>query len=96
MIGARRERISRGDATMGDVAAAMSAYRSRHHGTPVAIDVTIADARDRGVSTDFLPADFKYEDDPAAEFEEIISPGVLFTAPVHPAGVGTQGPRRPH
>ena len=61
------------DATLGDVAEALGELESRHLRHPVAIDVTMTDLPERFPVSHFMPAGMTYEDDPAAEFEDVIS-----------------------
>jgi hypothetical protein len=61
------------DATLGDVADVLGELGPRHLGHPVAIDVTMTELPERFPASWFMPAGMTYEDDPAAEFEDVIS-----------------------
>jgi hypothetical protein len=73
------------DATLGDVAEVLGELGPRHLGRPVAIDVTMSDLRAQFPASHFMPVGMTYEDDPAAEFEDVISRKVTARAPVHAA-----------
>jgi hypothetical protein len=62
------------DATLGDVAAALNEIGPQRYGDPIAIDVTMADFPERSLLSQIMPPWFRYEDDPAAEFESAASP----------------------
>ena len=68
-------------ATMEDVAQAVRGFGVRRDGGLVAIDVTMGDRPTPFPSSHYQPADFSYEDDPAAECDCATSPGAMFTAP---------------
>jgi hypothetical protein len=65
-------------ATMEDIAQAVRGVGVRHHGDPVAIDVTVGMSR----NTPFI-----YEDDAAAEFAYVLSPDAIAIAPDHMSGL---------
>jgi hypothetical protein len=73
------------DATLGDVAEMLGELEPRHLGHPVAIDVTMTDLPERFPASRFMPAGMTYEDDPAAEFEDVISRELMLRAPVFAA-----------
>jgi hypothetical protein len=57
--------------TLGDVARRIRELAPRHYGDPLAIDVT-ADPPSRLFPSDYLPADMRFEDDPAAVFADMM------------------------
>ena len=69
------------EATLGDVAEVFGELGPRHFGRPVAIDVTITDLPERFPAPHFMPAGMTYEDDPAAEFEDVSSRDMMLCAP---------------
>jgi hypothetical protein len=73
------------DATLGDVAELLGELGPRHPGRPVAIDVTMPDLLEPFPGSHFIPAGMIYEDDPAAEFEDVISRELAAHTPVHAA-----------
>jgi hypothetical protein len=73
------------DATLGDVAEMLGELEPRHLGHPVAIDVTMTGLPERFPASRFMPAGMTYEDDPAAEFEDVISRELMLRAPVFAA-----------
>ena len=73
------------DATLGDVAEVLGELGPRHLGHPIAIDVTMTDLREQFPASHFMPAGMTYEDDPAAEFEDVISRELAAHTPVHAA-----------
>jgi hypothetical protein len=70
------------DATLGGVAEVLGELGPRHLGHPVAIDVTMTDLPEWFSASHFMPAGMTFEDDPAAEFEHVISREVMARAPV--------------
>jgi hypothetical protein len=70
------------NATLGDVAEVLGELGPRHLGHPVAIDVTMTELPERLPASRFMSAGITYEDDPAAEFEGVISREVMARAPV--------------
>ena len=69
------------DATLADVADLLGELWPRYFVQPVMIDVTMTDSSKRLPASHFMPAGMTYEDDPAAEFEDAISPEVMSRAP---------------
>jgi hypothetical protein len=61
------------DATLGDVAEVLGELGPRHLGHPVAINVTMTELPERFPASRPMPANMTYENDPAAEFEGMIS-----------------------
>jgi hypothetical protein len=59
------------DATLGDVAEVFGELGPRHFGRPVAIDVTMMDLSEWFPAPHFMPAGTTFEDDPAAEFDDV-------------------------
>jgi hypothetical protein len=72
-------------ATMGDVAQSLRDFVPRSYGNPVAIDVMFDVASQRSQSSDVKPVGFKYNGDPAAEFDCTVSREAILTAPHHMA-----------
>jgi hypothetical protein len=68
--------------TMGDIARTLRGLAASRHGNAIAIDVTMTQNPRHYLAVDFLPADFRFEDDVAAEFEDMISTGSDFTVPI--------------
>ncbi len=68
-------------ATLGDVAQAVRDVGSRRFGGPLAVDVTMPALSARLPAADTMPAHFRYEDDPAAVCDFIVSPGATFSVP---------------
>jgi hypothetical protein len=68
-------------ATVGDVADMLRGFGPRHYGHPIAIDVTLRDSPGLPRSPGFWPETFKFEDDPAAEFEYAAPLGAAFVVP---------------
>ncbi len=68
-------------ATMGTVAKLLRDLTPVHFGDPIAIDVRLPSH----ALPDFLPADFKFEDDPLAEFEDFLPARTGMNIPSHVA-----------
>jgi hypothetical protein len=75
------------DATLGDVAAALSELDPQRYGDPVAIDIAIADVSQRSSLSQVMPPWLEYEDDPEAKFESATSPSAWFLDPDHAARI---------
>ena len=69
--------------TLGDVAAVLNELEPRRYGDAVAINVTMVDFPGRSSSSPNVPAELKYEDDPAAEFEDMAPRSAFFDDPDH-------------
>jgi hypothetical protein len=70
----------RADVTLGDIADVMGELGPRHLGHPIAIDVTMTELRFPAPC--FRSVGMIYEDDPAAEFEDMTSQEVMTCAAV--------------